>query len=594
MEGEFFFEGEKYISSRRAYELYGYASDYITQLCRASKVPGRRIGKYWFVSEEGLKKHKNKKAKEKKYAIEYSLNTRRKIPVYLEEREIKIIKNLFPQSGSLRIPSKTEIKKDYVESREDPWENAVFSDDDYAPFADHKIVISPSSRVLFQDNTNSNKVKSFQKIQSQIRGLLILSRLEPQFLFLFPAKTVAAFILFFSLTYGGTQLASNTEIGTTLARPIFASVGSLISEKDVYEKNVVENDEAPQKSVFFAESNDIVKKHVPTISVANVRLTTIIHENVESIITNGTEEVSEIITRPIVAVEEKKDVAPEIPPEEIQFIVSEPILSPFEKFAISLYHDMRGALTTVSTRFAAIARSTKDILFTLFFPPKEGVLVQGDVLTPVHPITEEKEIPPLTLEDLARIKAEAILRGSFATLDDVERAIDTALKERPLSIISIPGQDPTLDARFTTLANALRAEIASVADSAEGRTVIVERAVALTNNIDQLNGVVIRNATIDGTLEGLTDAHIPNNITVSGYLPTSGGTIVGSLTVEGAITLSSFSATSTTATSTIAGNFQTSGNLLVGTGTYLLDQATSTFRQGVNLSAVCFAVNGVC
>src|SRR3989338_4453389 len=187
-------------------------------------------------------------------------------------------------------------------------------------------------------------------------------------------------------------------------------------------------------------------------------------------------------------------------------------------------------------------------------------------------------------QDLFRIKAEAILRGSFATLDDVERAIDTALKERPLSIISIPGQDPTLDARFTTLANALRAEIASVADSAEGRTVIVERAVALTNNIDQLNGVVIRNATIDCTLEGLTDAHIPNNITVSGYLPTSGGTIAGSLTVEGAVTLSSFSATSTTATSTIA------GGLTVDTDTVLVDFSTNRIGVSTTTPTEQFAV----
>src|SRR3989344_8793430 len=187
-------------------------------------------------------------------------------------------------------------------------------------------------------------------------------------------------------------------------------------------------------------------------------------------------------------------------------------------------------------------------------------------------------------QDLFRIKAEAILRGSFATLDDVERAIDTALKERPLSIISIPGQDPTLDARFTTLANALRAEIASVADSAEGRTVIVERAVALTNNIDQLNGVVIRNATIDGTLEGLTDAHIPNNITVSGYLPTSGGTIAGSLTVEGAVTLSSFSATSTTATSTIA------GGLTVDTDTLIVDFSTNRIGVGTTTPSEQLAV----
>src|SRR3989344_5433095 len=350
MEGEFFFEGEKYISSRRAYELYGYASDYITQLCRASKVPGRRIGKYWFVSEEGLKKHKNKKAKEKKYAIEYSLNTRRKIPVYLEEREIKIIKNLFPQSGSLRIPSKTEVKKDYVESREDPWENAVFSDDDYAPFADHKIVISPSSRVLFQDNTNSNKVKSFQKIQSQIRGLLILSRLEPQFLFLFPAKTVAAFILFFSLTYGGTQLASNTEIGTTLARPIFASVGSLISEKDVYEKNIVV-DAAAQRSLSPLENNDTLKKHLLALSRKTSSFLSSLGDSLQLAIAHTVAQVQSLA----VSIAEKiKALTPTLSFATVHLTVPEPTFS-FDTLVRIVREDLRRVAQSIT---ATLERTT--------------------------------------------------------------------------------------------------------------------------------------------------------------------------------------------------------------------------------------------
>ena len=45
MDGELFFDGEKYISSRRAYEIFGYASDYIAQLCRGKKVKAKRIGK---------------------------------------------------------------------------------------------------------------------------------------------------------------------------------------------------------------------------------------------------------------------------------------------------------------------------------------------------------------------------------------------------------------------------------------------------------------------------------------------------------------------------------------------------------------------
>ena len=44
MTGELFFDGKKYISSKRAAELYGYASDYVTQLCRDGKISAERVG----------------------------------------------------------------------------------------------------------------------------------------------------------------------------------------------------------------------------------------------------------------------------------------------------------------------------------------------------------------------------------------------------------------------------------------------------------------------------------------------------------------------------------------------------------------------
>lgn len=47
-------KGKKYISSRRAAELTGYAKDYIGQLARAGKVPGTRVGRSWYVDEESL------------------------------------------------------------------------------------------------------------------------------------------------------------------------------------------------------------------------------------------------------------------------------------------------------------------------------------------------------------------------------------------------------------------------------------------------------------------------------------------------------------------------------------------------------------
>jgi len=51
--------GKKYISSKRAAEISGYAKDYIGQLARAQKIKATRVGRTWYVLEEALLGHKN-------------------------------------------------------------------------------------------------------------------------------------------------------------------------------------------------------------------------------------------------------------------------------------------------------------------------------------------------------------------------------------------------------------------------------------------------------------------------------------------------------------------------------------------------------
>ncbi len=51
--------GKKYISSRRASEITGYAKDYVGQLARAGKIPATRIGRAWYVDEDALLLHEN-------------------------------------------------------------------------------------------------------------------------------------------------------------------------------------------------------------------------------------------------------------------------------------------------------------------------------------------------------------------------------------------------------------------------------------------------------------------------------------------------------------------------------------------------------
>ncbi len=77
MELAIFPEGKEYISASRASEKVGYASDYIGQLCRAKKIPGRLVGRTWYVDLQSLLEHKKtnkpgRKKNSKETAISHS------------------------------------------------------------------------------------------------------------------------------------------------------------------------------------------------------------------------------------------------------------------------------------------------------------------------------------------------------------------------------------------------------------------------------------------------------------------------------------------------------------------------------------------
>jgi len=55
---EILIEEKKYISSKRASEITGYAKDYIGQLCREGRVPARLVGRGWYVLETAIQDHR--------------------------------------------------------------------------------------------------------------------------------------------------------------------------------------------------------------------------------------------------------------------------------------------------------------------------------------------------------------------------------------------------------------------------------------------------------------------------------------------------------------------------------------------------------
>ena len=55
---EILIEEKRYVSSKRAAKVTGYAKDYIGQLCREGRVPARLVGRSWYVLESAIHDHR--------------------------------------------------------------------------------------------------------------------------------------------------------------------------------------------------------------------------------------------------------------------------------------------------------------------------------------------------------------------------------------------------------------------------------------------------------------------------------------------------------------------------------------------------------
>src|SRR3989338_10066027 len=55
---EILIEEKRYVSSKQAAKVTGYAKDYIGQLCREGRVPARLVGRSWYVLETAITDHR--------------------------------------------------------------------------------------------------------------------------------------------------------------------------------------------------------------------------------------------------------------------------------------------------------------------------------------------------------------------------------------------------------------------------------------------------------------------------------------------------------------------------------------------------------
>lgn len=194
--------------------------------------------------------------------------------------------------------------------------------------------------------------------------------------------------------------------------------------------------------------------------------------------------------------------------------------------------------------------------------------------------TPDPAPPPSNAAPAVQYVTQPIIERQVLAEDAITREeLDAALSALRTDLLSIVANSLPKAYTFASPAPAAPVSITTFAHS---------------QRIDQLGNVTITNATVSG-VTGLTDADIPNDVTASNYLPLSGGTLTGDVSLTNATstnlfaTLGHFTAGIIDSLTATAATFT---NLIVTTitGTNLtVTNATTTNATSTNL----FATNGI-
>jgi hypothetical protein len=117
---EIIIDEKKYISSKRAAKVTGYAKDYVGQLCREGRVQARLVGRSWYVLESAIKDHRFGNAGEED--AEPSATTPAISPVWESPRYESVLSNPLPivqrhEEREVQVVAE-EIAPEYIPARQ--------------------------------------------------------------------------------------------------------------------------------------------------------------------------------------------------------------------------------------------------------------------------------------------------------------------------------------------------------------------------------------------------------------------------------------------------------------------------------------------
>lgn len=180
---ELVISGKKYISSKRASEITGYAKDYIGQLARGGKVPATRIGRAWYVDEMALALHGSTESGEQVKVEEKGIQP--------DIESTKVVLNKVSVSEK-KIPTISHAFSRVDRSLPSTWEPISYYDDETILFPTTERVSESNSSIL---NTTKNKDISSNQEKNNLRVRILRAKTEVEplkVLFDTPAVPVAS------------------------------------------------------------------------------------------------------------------------------------------------------------------------------------------------------------------------------------------------------------------------------------------------------------------------------------------------------------------------------------------------------------------
>ena len=168
---EILIEEKRYISSKRAAKITGYAKDYIGQLCREGRVPARLVGRSWYVLETAIQDHRfggDQKNEEEMHKVESSSAPHASWEALRYESdpvdEFPIVNRpntLHEQSSPVKIADKETIGKSITESvQEEVTEVAQHLQDSWRAWFDHVGVNTEQVTPAVSENTDAEREKN--------------------------------------------------------------------------------------------------------------------------------------------------------------------------------------------------------------------------------------------------------------------------------------------------------------------------------------------------------------------------------------------------------------------------------------------------